>query len=98
MQIGRNHEKKGTMMKYDQHSETFHYELDKADIANDDIKITPSHLAKIWDEVNELMNQLDQLDAMGTNLPTLTLTVIRLRALISTIPENHNMERENERK
>ena len=77
------------MTNYEQHNETFHYEMEVLKNRSEDPEITCIPLKLIfdmWDVSNKLMSELDQLDAMGTNIPSLTMTALRLRSLIFVIP------------
>jgi hypothetical protein len=85
--------------KYEQHNETFLYEMDKLrkSLADPDITYIPMvHIQDMWDQANEIMRQLDQLDAMGTDIPSLTISILRLKAMIFSIPENLNIDKKVE--
>ena len=81
-------------MTYEQHNETFHYEMNKLEETSpfDKVFVPTNHVHEMWALSTELMRELDQLDARGTNIPDLTLTAIRLRAKIFDIPEQRNIE------
>ena len=79
--------------KYEQHNETFHFEMELLKQRDPEITCIPmSHIQKMWDQANRLMKELDQLDARGTNIPSLTISALRLRAMIFSIPENSNID------
>lgn len=87
-------------MTYEQHDETFHNEMSqlKEWVSDPELITIPCyHIEKMWVEANNIMKELDQLDAMGTNIPSLTLAALRIKALIFTIPENLNIEHRRER-
>ena len=82
-------------MNYEQHNETFEYEMEKLkqSLADPDITCVPmNHIHNMWNEMNVIMKELDELDDRGTNIPSLTIAAIRLRAMIFIIPENLNLD------
>ena len=83
------------MMNYDQHSETFHYEMEmlKNNLHDPEITCIPmKHIYDMWNTTNKLMKELDQLEEMGTSIPSLTMAALKLRAQIFIIPEQLNIE------
>jgi len=81
-------------MNYEQHNETFHYEMEvlKNSLSDPgDTGIPIEHINKMWSATNTLMEELDQLETMGTNIPSLTIAALKIRALIFIIPENLNI-------
>ena len=82
-------------MNYEQHNETFEYEMEKLkqSLADPEITCIPmSHIHDMYKQANIIMQELDQLDARGTNIPDLTMAALRLRAMIFSIPENLNID------
>jgi len=82
-------------MNYEQHNETFHYEMEvlKNSLSDPgDTGIPIEHINKMWSATNTLMTELDQLEVMGTNIPSLTIAALKIRALIFIIPERLNIE------
>ena len=82
-------------MNYEQHDETFHYEMEvlRNSFPDPDITCIPvGHINKMWSATDELMKELDQLETMGTNIPSLTIAALKVRALIFVIPEQLNIE------
>ena len=83
------------MKNYEQHSETFHYEMETLSQNLADPKITcipMKHLYDMWIQSGRLMDELDKLEEMGTNIPSLTMAALKLRAQIFIIPEQLNIE------
>jgi len=83
------------MNNYEQHNETFLYEMNKLEqsLPDPDITCMPTkHIRDMWDQSGELMKELDLLEEMGTNIPSLTIAALRLRAQIFIIPEQLNIE------
>lgn len=95
-QIGRHRKhRRQTMNNYEQHNETFHFEMDKLEqsLTDPDITCMPTkHIRDMWSQSGELMKELDLLEEMGTNIPSLTLAALRLRAQIFIIPEQLNID------
>jgi len=86
-------------MNYDQHDETFEYEMAKLkeSLADPDLVCIPTrHIEDMWNQASTLLRELDQLESMGTDIPSLTITALRLRALIFIIPEMLNLETKKE--
>ena len=46
----------------------------------------------MWIQSGRLMDELDKLEEMGTNIPSLTMAALKLRAQIFIIPEQLNIE------
>ena len=83
------------MMNYEQHDETFHYEMKKLedDLHDPNVTCIPmKHIYDMWMQSNELMKELDQLEEMGTSIPSLTMAALKLRAQIFIIPEQLNID------
>jgi len=86
-------------MSYEQHNDTFEYEMEKlrksivARSGDPEITCIPmSHIHDMYKQANIIMQELDRLDARGTNIPDLTIAALRLRAMIFSIPENLNID------
>ena len=73
------------MTNYEAHSEMFHHEMDvlKSWIADPELVTIPLFVVDdLWKHANEIMEELDRLETMGTVIPSLTLTALRNKALI----------------
>tara|TARA_R110000824_G_scaffold225801_1_gene413515 strand:- start:888 stop:1175 length:288 start_codon:yes stop_codon:yes gene_type:complete len=82
-------------MNYEQHNETFNHEMErlKESLPDPEIACLPMfHIHEMWNQMSMIMKELDELDDRGTNIPSLTIAAIRLRAMIFIIPENLNLE------
>tara|TARA_R100000458_G_C8276741_1_gene252132 strand:- start:3374 stop:3655 length:282 start_codon:yes stop_codon:yes gene_type:complete len=88
------------MTNYEAHSEMFHHQMEelKSWIADPELVTIPLFVIDdLWKHANDLIEELDRLEAMGTVIPSLTLTALRNKALIYSIPENLNLSQKEER-
>ena len=61
-------------------------------ITKEEIFINPKLLEALYEVVNTQIEELDRLNAMGTKIPSLTMSIIQMRALIMEIPTNLNLD------
>ena len=88
------------MTNYEAHDEMFHHQMTelKEWIADPDLVTIPLFVIhELWTHANDLIEELDRLEAMGTVIPSLTLTALRSKALIFSIPENLNISQKEKR-
>lgn len=61
-------------------------------ITREEISIDPKLLEALYKIVNTQIEELDKLNAMGTQIPSLTMSIIQMRALIMKIPTDLNLD------
>lgn len=61
-------------------------------VTKEEIFTDPKLLEALYETVNTQIEELDRLSAMGTQIPSLTLSVIKMRAFIMKIPTDLNLD------
>lgn len=78
----------------DSNDKTFEYEMNilSKNSLTGRTCIPMDHIRELWAQSTMLARELDQLNAMGTNISSLSNAVIKIRMLIFLIPEQLNIE------